>query len=75
MTESNELSKKSDNIKKQKNIFYTHFIIYLIVNIFLILQWWAITGGQGFFWVITTTAGWGIGIVAHFIGVFVIREK
>jgi phage shock protein PspC (stress-responsive transcriptional regulator) len=28
-----------------------------------------------FFWVITTTAGWGIGIAAHFISVFVIREK
>jgi len=31
-----------------------------------------ITNGEGFPWVITTTLGWGIGIAAHFIGVFIL---
>ena len=30
------------------------------------------SGGERFPWVIPTTVGWGIGIIAHFLGVFVI---
>ena len=62
-------------IKKEKRGFYIHFIIYLIVNIGLFVQWWYITKGEGFPWVITTTGGWGIGIIAHFIGVFYLSKK
>ena len=65
----------AEKIVKEKRGFYIHFIIYLIVNILLFVQWWYITGGEGFPWVITTTVGWGIGIVAHFIGVFIIGAK
>ena len=65
----------SDTIKKEKRGFYIHFIIYLIVNCLLFIQWWYITGGEGFAWPITTTFGWGIGIVAHFIVVFFFIEK
>jgi len=75
MAEDKEFSEKSNKIVKEKRGFYIHFIIYLIVNISLFIQWWYITGGEGFPWVITTTAGWGIGIIAHFIGVFVIGPK
>jgi len=39
MTEDKELSEKSDKLAKEKRGFYIHFIIYLIVNIFLSLQW------------------------------------
>jgi len=45
------------------------------VNIGLFIQWWIITGGTGFPWVITTTGGWGIGIIAHFIAVFYSMKK
>ena len=62
-------------IVKEKRGFYIHFIIYLLVNILLFAQWWYITGGEGFAWPITTTIGWGIGIIAHFIGVFIISVK
>ena len=65
----------SDKIKKEKRGFYIHFIIYLIVNVLLFVQWWYITGGEGFAWSITTTIGWGIGIIAHFIVVFFFLEK
>jgi hypothetical protein len=65
----------SNKIKYEKRGFYIHFIIYLIVNVLLFIQWWYITGGEGFAWPITTTIGWGIGIIAHFIVVFFFAEK
>ena len=65
----------AEKIAKEKRGFYIHFIIYLLVNILLFVQWWYITGGEGFAWPITTTIGWGIGIIAHFIGVFVFLKK
>jgi hypothetical protein len=68
MGKDNKLSK--EEILKEKRGFYIHFVIYLIVNIGLYAQWWYITGGEGFAWPITTTIGWGIGIVAHFAVVF-----
>lgn len=73
MVEDKEITDKI--IAKEKKGFYIHFIIYLIVNIGLFVQWWIITGGEGFPWVITTTGGWGIGIIAHFIVVFVLSKK
>jgi hypothetical protein len=51
--------------------FYVHLIIYIMVNSFLFIQWYWITNDEGFPWVITTTLGGGIGIVAHFISVFI----
>lgn len=66
----------NDNVlKKEKRGFYIHFIIYILVNIFIFAQWWYITSGEGFAWPITTTLGWGIGIVAHFLAVFVFLKK
>ena len=65
----------SDIVKKEKRGFYIHFVIYLIVNILLFIQWWYITGGEGFPWVLTTTIGWGIGIIAHFIAAFFFSDK
>jgi len=62
-------------IKKEKRGFYIHFVIYLLVNSGLFIQWWYITKGEGFPWVVSTTGGWGIGIIAHFIAVFVVLKK
>jgi hypothetical protein len=66
---------KAKLIAKERRGFYIHFIIYIIVNVLIFAQWWYITEGEGFPWVITTTAGWGIGIIAHFITVFVLLKK
>ena len=62
-------------IVKEKRGFYIHFVIYILVNIGLYAQWWYMTDGEGFAWPITTTLGWGIGIVAHFIVVFFFLKK
>ena len=68
-----ELRKQAKEKAKEKIGFYVHFIIYIFVNAFLFAQWYWISGGEGFPWVIPTTVGWGIGVLAHFLGVFVIE--
>lgn len=75
MAKDEELSEKGKLIAKEKRGFYIHFIIYLVVNTLLFVQWWFYTGGEGFAWVITTTGGWGIGIIAHFVVVFILSKK
>ena len=67
MASNKKLEDKAQKIIKEKTDFYIHFAIYIIVNLFIIIQWWWITDGEGFPWFITTLGGWGIGIVAHFI--------
>ncbi|MCL6477465.1 MAG: 2TM domain-containing protein [Peptococcaceae bacterium] len=56
-------------IKRVKEIkgFYTHLIVYLIVNAGLFLIDMLTSGGRWFFWPLI---GWGIGIVMHGINVF-----
>ncbi len=72
MVSEEELRRKAKKKAKEKIGFYVHFIIYILVNAFLFAQWFWITEGEGFPWVIPATVGWGIGVLAHFIGVFII---
>ena len=72
MVSDDELRKIAKKKVKEKIGFYVHFLIYILVNAFLFAQWFWITDGVGYPWVIPTTVGWGIGVLAHFIGVFVI---
>ena len=67
MVSKKELGDKVRKITKEINDFYIHFVVYIIVNLFIFIQWWYISEGEGFPWFITTTGGWGIGILAHFI--------
>ena len=75
MAKDEGLGEKTKLIAKERRGFYIHFIIYILVNILIYVQWLYITEGEGFPWFITTTAGWGIGIIAHFIAVFVLLKK
>ena len=72
MVSDEELRKKAKEKVKEKIGFYVHFLVYILVNAFLYAQWFWITEGEGFPWVIPMTVGWGIGVLAHFIVVFVI---
>lgn len=60
---------------REKTWFWVHLGIYIAVNAGLFVQWWVITGGSGFPWVLSTTLGWGVGIVAHFLSVFAGQRK
>lgn len=54
--------------------FKSHLATYVVVNAFLWLLWY-FTGGKnydgGIPWPLWCTAGWGIGLVMHFVGAYV----
>ncbi|MGA1866217.1 MAG: 2TM domain-containing protein [Thermoplasmatota archaeon] len=57
--------------KRVRNIrdFYTHAVVYLVVNILLVVIWYFT--GSGFPWFIFPLCGWGIGLFFHWYSVFV----
>ncbi|MEZ5175510.1 MAG: 2TM domain-containing protein [Acidimicrobiia bacterium] len=48
---------------KEKRAFWTHLVVYVAVNAFLVAIW-AITD-RSYFWPAWVMLGWGIGLVAH----------
>jgi hypothetical protein len=63
--------------------FYIHFSVYVVVNIILVFVWWftknipvynSSTGTYAtysFPWFIFPLVGWGIGVLGHYLAVFV----
>jgi hypothetical protein len=68
MPTDEELRQIARQTAEKKAGFYTHFAIYVVVNLFLIAIWY-ITGA-GFPWFVFILFGWGIGIAAHYMGTF-----
>ena len=68
-----EIYRKAREKVEEKKGFYTHFIVYIVVNILLIIIWAAT--GAGFPWFIFPLGGWGIGVLFHFLGVFVFSRQ
>ena len=66
-----ELAKKRVD---QKKGFFIHLIIYVIVNIGLVLIWAFVAGG-GFMWFFFPLVGWGIGVLFHYLGIFVFSKQ
>jgi hypothetical protein len=58
---------------EEKKGFFIHFIVYIVVNIMLVLIW-AFAADRGFPWFIFPLGGWGIGLLFHFLGVFVFER-
>jgi len=58
---------------EEKKGFYIHFAVYIIVNIILVIIWAAT--GAGYPWFLFPLGGWGIGILFHFLGVFVFSRQ
>ena len=58
---------------EEKKGFRTHAIIYAVINAFLALIWW-LTGG-GFPWFVFPLGGWGIGLLFHGLGVYVLSGR
>lgn len=69
MESDEELMKIARKRAEDKVGFYTHFTIYVAVNILLVFVWWF--SGDGFPWFVFVLVFWGIGIVAHGASVFV----
>jgi hypothetical protein len=55
---------------RAKQGFFTHLIVYVIVNLLLVSIWAIFTRGI-LFWPAFTMAGWGIGLLMHGLKVFV----
>jgi hypothetical protein len=58
-----------------KRGFFTHLAVYVIVNIMLVLIWAFADGGREYPWFLWPLGGWGIGVLFHFLGVFVFGRK
>ncbi len=56
-----------------KRGFWRHFAIYLAVNAMLVVTW--AMGSGGYFWPVWPMLGWGIGVVAHAVSVYVGPQK
>jgi len=65
-----ELYRKARERVEEKKGFFIHFAIYILVNILLVIIW-AFPAGGGYPWFLWPLGGWGIGILFHFLGVFV----
>jgi hypothetical protein len=63
-----ELMRVARKRAAEKVGFYIHFIVYIVVNLFLVAVW-RFTG-DGFPWFAFVLGFWGIGLVAHGASVF-----
>jgi hypothetical protein len=72
MASDEELMRLARKRAEDKVGFYTHFTIYVAINLLLIFVWWFAGGSSGVFpWFVFVLVFWGIGIVAHGALVFV----
>jgi len=68
-----EIYKLARKRVEEKKGFFIHFTVYLCVNALLIIIW--AVSGAGFPWFIFPLGGWGIGVLFHFLGVFVFNKQ
>lgn len=73
MTEEEIYEAAKQKVEDKKG-FRTHFIVYLCINAMLVIIW-AITDFGGFPWFVFPLGGWGIGIVFHFLSVYVFSKE
>ena len=69
-----EIYKKAKKRVEEKKGFYSHLIVYIIVNAALILIW-AFLAGDGYPWFLWPLGGWGIGLLFHGLGVFFFNRE
>ena len=69
-----EIYREAKKRVEEKKGFFIHLIVYIVVNIMLVFIW-AFPSGGGFPWFIYPLGGWGIGLIFHFLGVFVFGGK
>ncbi len=68
-----ELYREARKRVEEKKGFFMHLAVYICVNIFLVIIWAAT--GDGFPWFVFPLGGWGIGILFHFLEVFVFTRQ
>ncbi len=58
---------------KELRDFYSHLVVYLIVNTGLVVL--DLVQGEGLQWAYWVIIGWGIGLAAHAMNVFLIDRR
>jgi hypothetical protein len=66
-----EMQKIARQRVEAKKGFFIHLIMYVVINAFLVFIWWFTSQGQGYPWFLWVLAGWGIGVIANAIAVFI----
>jgi hypothetical protein len=69
MPQENNPEQAKRQVERKKE-FFIHLTVYIVVNIILLLIWAFVTSG-GFPWFIFPLGGWGIGVLCHYLVVFV----
>jgi hypothetical protein len=68
-----EIYQKARKRVEEKKSFFSHLAVYIVVNAVLILIW-AFTS-PGYPWFVWPLGGWGIGLIFHFLGVFLFNKE
>jgi hypothetical protein len=58
---------------EEKKGFFTHLASYVVVNAMLVIIW-AFTS-RGYPWFVWPLGGWGVGLVFHFLGVYLFNKE
>ncbi|MFC2056750.1 2TM domain-containing protein [Chloroflexota bacterium] len=69
-----QIYERAKKIVEEKKGFYWNLAAYVVVNSMLVLIW-AFAAGGGYPWFLWPLGGWGIGLLLHFLGVFVLGGK
>ncbi|MBD3286274.1 hypothetical protein GF359_06985 [candidate division WOR-3 bacterium] len=73
------IRRRAEERVERRFTFFAHLVIYLVINIGAFFVWFFVTNkGKGFPWFLILAGGWGVGLLAHFLSVFVfgkLREK
>jgi hypothetical protein len=66
------VERATKRVKELKD-FYVHLVIYLVVNTGLVLL--DLAQGDGLQWAYWVMIGWGIGVAAHAVSVFIFESN
>jgi len=69
MTEEQIYEQAKKRVEEKKG-FFIHLTAYIVVNIMLVLIWAFVADG-GYPWFLWPFGGWGIGLLFHFLVVFI----
>ncbi len=70
MTDEEIMNMAKKRVEAKKG-FFIHLGMYVVINVFLFLVWFFLAGGPGSYpWFLWVIFGWGIGVVANAISVF-----
>ena len=64
-----EIYKQARKRVEDKKGFYIHLGTYIVINAALVIIW--ALSGAGYPWFVWPLFGWGVGLIFHFLSVFV----